>query len=50
MLNFIGIMVAVYLALVAAGITMVMVIASKWYVKLATKITMNTVRNLYEED
>lgn len=50
MLNFIVIMLAVYIALVAAALTILMVCASKWYIKKANKIAMRTIESFCDED
>ena len=50
MLNFIGIMVAIYLALVGAAVTILMVCASGWYIKKANKIAMKSMEEFCRED
>ena len=50
MLNFIAIMAAIYLALVGAAVTIIMVCASNWYVKKATKIATKSMEEFCKED
>jgi len=50
MLNIIGIAIAVYIALVGAAATMLMVCTSSWYIKKASKMAMKSIESFCEEE
>ena len=49
MMNFIMLVAAIYLGLIAASITLVLLMASGWYVKLCAKMTKKVMENTFND-
>lgn len=50
MLNFILLMVVIYVALVGASLTMVMLVCSKWYVNKVADMSKEITKSFFDEE
>ena len=48
MMNFIALTMAIYIGLVAASITVSMIMGSKWYINMITKMTIDMSEKINE--